>query len=123
MKSISFMLILKNNCFKIKVLREFNSAHKKCENIFFVLNRQAKKPVNICITTVYGLFAIRIFSVKSRKNQHDFGCFDTPRCVKWCVKISSFFSGEKSTKKQFSPGFVQNFHSRLLFYPFPGLRL
>ena len=44
MKSISFMLILKNNCFKIKVLREFNSAHKKCENIFFVPNRQ--KPIS-----------------------------------------------------------------------------
>lgn len=43
MKSISFMLILKNNCFKIKVLREFNSAHKKCENIFFVPNRQKIK--------------------------------------------------------------------------------
>ena len=42
MKSISFMLILKNNCFKIKVLREFNSAHKKCENIFFVPNRHTK---------------------------------------------------------------------------------
>ncbi len=44
MKSISFMLILKNNCFKIKVLREFNSAHKKCENIFFVPNRQNENP-------------------------------------------------------------------------------
>lgn len=42
MKSISFMLILKNNCFKIKVLREFNSAHKKCENIFFVLKTQSR---------------------------------------------------------------------------------
>ena len=59
MKSISFMLILKNNCFKIKVLREFSSTRKKCKNIFFVPHRQSPKKFGLIFlpeNTIYCAF-------------------------------------------------------------------
>lgn len=59
------MLILKNNCFKIKVLREFNSAHKKCENIFFVPNRQKikirKSPLSVTLSDFVFLYSKKLW--------------------------------------------------------------